>query len=758
MLRVVYSFLFLMVCQGVECQDLNYVKKTLQVERFKSLVIFDGLSDEEAWSEAFQMDFTTYRPVWGGAPSEKTEMLVGFDDEFLYVAGRCYTRDSSSLVIRNLVRDGWRGDDWMTFHIDNTFDQQNALIFSIYPMGSRYDAAIGNDGVDLGVASFNENFNMFWDARSVVRKEGWFFEMRIPLFNLRLRKNAEGHVMAGISAARILQNPQEMHIFPAIPQNIQEGMSKPSVKQPVVLSDIQPQKLFLLTPYVAGSAQRNHAFNSTNNTYRTQSDRTAQAGLDVKAGVSPHLTLDVSLNPDFAQVEADDQLLNLTRFSLFFPERRLFFQESAGLFDVNLGGQTQMFYSRQIGINDGQLTQVFGGARLTGKLNKNTDIGFLSMQTAPLRNQADSVIRSSENFTTLRMRRKILNAQSFMGFVTTQRWIENRLNTGLGVDMMLNPSGDHYLIGALAHTIDHQQPLTPTATRLNLRYEKRQTDGVFGDLVYTYSGKDFNPVSGFLDRSDFHQWKGGISWGRFASTNSHRYQYIRWRILEADTYLSDTRREWETVDLATRLSLTRFKGQESTFEVRYNYEFLQEHLNFSDRIKVNPGTYQFAQLSYQYLEPRARAYRNFVTMSAGTFFGGQRINLSYNPILNLGKHWEIQALYSVNHLRFAENNQTIHIGRVRLNFALDLHFSVNYVVQYNSVNQQIFNNLRLRYNFSDGHDLFLVWNENFFTERAEAWGGIRPVSGVQNVIVKYNVTFDAFKMKKKILHSFGKGV
>jgi hypothetical protein len=695
------------------------------------------------------MEFTTFRPVWGGPPSEKTEMLVGYDDEFLYVAGRCYTRDSNTLVIRNLVRDGWRGDDWMTFHIDNTFDRQNALIFSIYPMGSRYDAAIGNDGVDLGVASFNENFNMFWDARSVVNDEGWFFEMKIPLYNLRLRKNNEGQVVAGISAARILQNPQEMHIYPAIPQNIQDGMSKPSVKQPVVLSDVKPQKLFLFTPYVAASAQRVNTPLPDENRIVSLRDRTSQLGLDIKTGVSPHLTLDVSLNPDFAQVEADDQLLNLTRFSLFFPEKRLFFQEAAGLFDFNLGGQTQMFYSRRIGINDGQLTPVFGGARLTGKLDKKTDIGFLSMQTAPLRNEEDSIVRRSENFTTLRLRRKILNAQSFVGLIATQRWIENRMNTGLGLDMMLNPVGDHYFIGAWAHTLDNVEPLKNSSSRLNIRYEKRQTDGFFGDMAYTYSGENFNPVSGFLDRSDFHQWKGSFSWGRFARENDHKHQYIRWRVLEADTYLSATKQEWETVDLASRLSLTTFSGKESTFGIRYNYEFLSTPLTFSNQISVEEGTYQFTQVTYQYLEPRARSYRNFLTMSAGTFFGGQRLNMSYNPILNLGKHWEIQALYSVNHLRFSENSETIHIGRLRVNYALDLHFSLNYVVQFNSVNQQIFNNLRLRYNFSDGHDLFLVWNENFFTERSDAWGELRPLSGIQNFIIKYNITFDAYKLKRK---------
>jgi hypothetical protein len=734
----------------VSGQDLNYLKDTLAVGKLTGPVIFDGLSNEVAWDNAYKMGFITSRPIWGAEPSEKTEMLVGYDDHYFYVAGRCYTKDSTSLVIRNLVRDGWRGDDWTTFHIDNTFDKQNALIFSVYPMGSRYDAAIGNDGVDLGVSAFNQDFNMFWDARSVVNHKGWFFEIKIPLYNLRLRKNERGHVIVGISAARTLQNPQEMHIFPAIPQNILDGMSKPSVKKPVVLSDIKPRKLFLVTPYLAAATSRFNSVNAEEKKFSTTSDQKAQLGMDIKAGLNPYLTLDVSLNPDFAQVEADDQLLNLTRFSLFFPEKRQFFQEAAGLFDFNLGGRTQMFYSRRIGINDGQLTSVYGGARMTGKLNADTDIGFLSMQTAPLRDDDDNRLRASENFTTLRLRRKFFNQQSFVGLMATNRWVEQKINTGVGLDMLINPSGDHYFVGAMATTFESGKPVNPEASRINLRYELRKTDGIFSQFSYTYSGRDFNPASGFLDRSDFHLFKGRVSWGKFAQDKNRKYQYIRWRILDLDAYRGATQHNWESIEMKSTLQLNTFKGMETTMEATYNYEFLASPLTFSSMTTVSPGTYRFGQVSFEYLEPRAKNFRNFFSTAAGTFFGGQRVNMTYSPIWNLGKNWEIQGQYSLNHLRFGQNIETIHIGRLRLNYALNLHLSVNYVIQFNSTNRQIFNNFRLRYNFNDGHDLFLVWNENFFTERSTSWGELRPISGNQNFILKYNVTLDLLRRRGRV--------
>jgi hypothetical protein len=745
---IVSFFLIVDVSFG---QDLDYLEDTTYIEKMKGPVTFDGLSDEPFWEHAYKMKFTTFRPVWGGDPSEKTEMLLTYDDECFYIAGRCYTKDSSSLVIRNLVRDGWRGDDWMTFHIDNTFDKQNALVFSVYPMGSRYDAAIGNDGVNLGSSAFNQDFNMFWDARSVVNDKGWFFELKIPMYNLRFRKNKQGQVISGISAARIIQNPQEMHIYPAIPQNILDGMSKPSVKRPVILTDIKPRKLLLATPYLTTSANRVIIADAEQKRIVKKEDQAVQSGLDMKVGLNPYLTLDLSLNPDFAQVEADDQLLNLTRFSLFFPEKRQFFQEAAGLFDFTLGGQTQMFYSRRIGINDGQLTPVYGGARLTGKLNAKTDIGFLSMQTAVLKDSDGKIVRESENFTVTRIRRKFYNQQSFLGLMATNRWIENKTNTGIGIDIFFNPSGDHYLVGAVANTFDNNQPLKFGASRLNIKYELRKTDGIFGEIAYVFSGRDFNPMSGFLDRSDFHQLKGNVSWGRFAKNRNNKYQYIVWRFLDFDTYRSSTNHLWESIALASNVRMSKFNGVEISWKATYNYEYLYSPLVFSSSTKVMEGKYHFAQVSFDYLEPRARTFRNLFSVSAGSFFDGQRINFSYNPIWNLGKHWELQGVYSINHLNFARNNETIHIGRLRINYALNLHLSVNYVVQYNSVNRQVFNNFRFRYNFKDGHDLFFVWNENFYTNISTPWGELRPVSGNQNFILKYNITLDLLRKRSGFL-------
>lgn len=417
-----------------QVDSIRFTRESYVIKKATNSIQLDGYSNETAWAEATSFPFIVTDPVWGQAPTERTELYLTYDDEYLYAAGRCFTKDSSQIIARTLVRDGYRGDDWMTLHIDSRFDKQNAFVFSVYPLGSRYDMATSNDAVELGNATFNAAFNMFWEAKSVITSEGWFWEMKIPLYNLRYKTSDSNIIEMGISSTRAIQHKQEYHQFPSIPQNAIEGILKPSLKQPVTFYNLKQQRLFLLTPYILSSHTRDNSVEG--NTIIKDRKWKNTAGLDAKIGVSPYLTLDLTANPDFSQVEVDDQLINLTRFSLFFPERRLFFQEQAGLFEFNLGGNAQLFYSRRIGVNNGQLTDIYGGGRLTGKLNKNMDIGILNMQTAPA-SLEDGTNQNSENFGVIRLRQKVFNDRSFVGAMFTNRINSNDQNYALGFDALI---------------------------------------------------------------------------------------------------------------------------------------------------------------------------------------------------------------------------------------------------------------------------------------------------------------------------------
>jgi Domain of unknown function (DUF5916) len=755
-IRSIASAILILCCYTAKGQDTAYLSKPpLKIHRLKQVINFDGLSNEPAWSEALSVPFMASDPVWGQAPTEKTELQVGFDDRYLYVAGRCFTQDSNSIIGRTLVRDGYRNDDWMTFQVDSRFDRQNALVFSIHPLGARFDLATSNDAIELGTSTFNATFNMFWEAKTVMNKAGWFYEMKIPLYNLRYKNDSDGNVAMAISATRAIQRKQEYHQFPALPQNAIDGLMKPSLKQPVVFMNLPRQRLFLVTPYLLTSRARNYQLNVDKTNYEKNIRERFQTGLDAKIGLSAYLTLDLTANPDFSQVEADDQLVNLTRFSLFFPERRLFFQEQAGLFEFSLGGASQLFYSRRIGINEGQLTSIYGGARLTGKLDSKTDIGVLNMQTAPT-NLNDNSKLPSENFGVLRLRRKIWNDRSFMGAMFTSRSGANRQNYAFGTDALINPKNNHYLIMSASSVFDKTEN-TPQksglgATRFSFLWENRKLDGFFHRVGYTYSGADYDPAIGFVDRTNYHYWLGSLSYGKFAKARKGLFQYKRFNFLNTEGFNNAQSGKLESMLAQSNGRFATFKGTVFTPGIEYNYEFVANELDFGNGVTIAPDVYRFTVFRLGFAPPRFKNIRVPIRVSEGGFFGGRRFNFNLSPLFNLGKNWEVQGNYDYSYLRFAEKDlyRHIHILRLRVNYAMNLHLSASLISQYNSNAKQFFNNFRLRYNFRDGHDLFMVWNENFFSDRRIIDRDVlRPVSGDQAFILKYSYTFDRVFQKRR---------
>jgi hypothetical protein len=358
-------------------------------------------------------------PNFGFPPSEKTEVLVGFDDEFLWVAGRLYDREPARIQARSKKRDLQEASsDFFAIIIDTFNDKENALGFATTPAGLRWDAAIYNDAESQMPMEepFNLSWNTFWDVRVVVNDQGWFVEMQIPLSSLRFQEK-DGHVIMGLTSYRWIARKNENDVFPAIyPKWGFMSAFKPSQAQEVTLKGLRSRNPLYIAPYVLAGAGYSYDLNIDETEYIHSKAPPAELGLDVKYGLSSNLTLDVTLNPDFAQVEADDQQVNLTRYSLFFPEKRLFFQERASVFDFSFGAFNRLFYSRRLGLYEdeeegiSQVIPIYGGVRLIGRAG-SWDLGFMDMQTAPQEEKA----LPGENFGVIRLRRRVLNPYSYVG-------------------------------------------------------------------------------------------------------------------------------------------------------------------------------------------------------------------------------------------------------------------------------------------------------------------------------------------------------
>ena len=377
--------------------------------RLTGPIQLDGMSDEAAWQVVEPLPATMYEPTAGLEPSERTVFRVAYDDEYLYAAGQLYDSEPDGIRATTLKRDDTSfSNDWFAIGVDGFNDRENLLLFATNPAGVRSDGVIRDGQEPTG----NFDWNTFWDSAVQQTDEGWFAEIRIPLSSLRFQER-DGRTLMGLLLWRRIARKNEAITFPSFPSGM-GSLFRASRMQEVALEALHRENPLYATPYLLVGTGRAHALNATGTAYTANGQSVREAGLDVKYALTSNLTLDLTYNTDFAQVEADDQQVNLTRFSLFLPEKRLFFQERAAMFDFPTGQTDRLFYSRRVGLNGNQQVPILGGARLVGRVG-GWDVGALNMQTA------ESGDVAGENLGVARVRRQVLNENSYLGGIATSR-------------------------------------------------------------------------------------------------------------------------------------------------------------------------------------------------------------------------------------------------------------------------------------------------------------------------------------------------
>ena len=284
---------------------------------------------------------------------------MAYDDEYIWVGARLFMKDASKITFKSKERDELLlYDDSFYVFFDTYNDNENGLGFQTMPTGLRADIAISSDaqtGGSYGTNSFNIDWNTFWDVKTTHDDKGWYVEMRIPFSSLKF-KPRDGITTMGLLFRRGISYYNEIDTYPACdPKYGAAAITKPSLAATIEFEGAKPSKPVYVSPYVIGGNTRNWVLNNDRTEYIKNDEPELNAGLDVKYNINSNLTLDLTANTDFAQVEADDQQVNLTRYSLYFPEKRMFFQERASLFNFSLGGFSNLFYSRNIGLSRGEV-------------------------------------------------------------------------------------------------------------------------------------------------------------------------------------------------------------------------------------------------------------------------------------------------------------------------------------------------------------------------------------------------------------------
>ena len=719
---------------------LANAQEVLSIRRMGGEVQLDGLSTEPAWQSIDPLPLVMQGPLYEGVMSERTEFRIGYDDRFLYVAARCYDSEPDKIQATSYARDGLNpADDFICLLLDTFNDNENGLTFITTPVGLREDWAVSNDAEPmLASFPFSASWSTFWDSWVRRTSEGWFAEMRIPLSSLRFEDD-NGTVTMGMIVWRYIPRKNEIHIFPNIPPKWAWGIIKPSVARKIRFEGVERQNPVYVTPYVLGGSGRNFELNSDSTVYNRETSFNREIGLDVKYGITSNLTLDLTLNTDFAQVEADDQQVNLTRFSLFFPEKRLFFQERSSIFDVPMGGPNQLFYSRQIGLSEEGPVRLLGGARLVGRI-AGWDLGFLNMQTDK------SIDLPSENFGVLRLRRQVINPNSYLGTLLTSRTgNDGSSNYAYGFDATIRAIGDDYLLLNWAQVFDHElvKPRYRTGAnvaRARIQWERRTSVGLGYEGSLSFAGRDFDPGLGFAERVNYTRFGDRIFYGWLGSDDSPFFSQIV--TLRGSIFFRNDDSSVESSELGPEWSFNFKSGAFGQVSFKRYTEKLYEEFELSDDIVIPLGTYEFYNGNIVYQTPWGNLLKSAFTFNAGTFFGGTRFSIGATPAWNFSPHVELSGEYQFNKIRFPSRGELFntHIGRVRVKATLDTKVSAAAFVQYNSEAHTVTANFRFRYNPKDGNDFYVVYNEGVNTDRFRELP-IRPASESRTLLLKYSHTF-----------------
>jgi Domain of unknown function (DUF5916) len=703
--------------------------------RLEGEIVVDGRSDERAWQAITPLRVSVYLPTYGAKPTERTDARIGYDSEAIYVMVDAWEAHPGGVRASSMIRDDDSPGDFLNVLLDTFGDRQNAVTFSTTPGGQRNDWTISNDARED--ASLSPAWNGVWDLAVRRGPDGWHAEYRIPFTTLRFTTR-NGRAEMGFSLNRLTAHANERVTFPAIEPSAPNALWKPSRWQRVSIENISVPRSFRVMPYALAGSEGTRAPDPLLSPWHR--DQRFEAGGDLKTALSPNLTLDLTANTDFAEAEVDDQRINLTRFPLFFPERRAFFVERAGTFEVKTGEVDLLFNSRRVGLTpDGDPVRLLGGARLVGRVG-GWDLGVFDVHTG----RTPSGTR--ENLGVLRARRELWNQRSWAGLMITSRVTPDSGQLAIGADGELNlgGAGDDYISFALvalagdAGTGPEDGVLPGGALRLLA--ERRRNRGMWYRAGVATTGSRYEPALGYIERGDAIQPLAELGYGWVVSPAGHQ---LRASVASALAY----RNAAGAFDGSTASAALEYElpgGTLWSFTVTRQEDDLLEPFTPVPDATVPAGRYLagFAELKLKASTgPRAVIGGS---ARAGEYYDGRLYSLILSPEWRASAYLRLSADLQLDRLEFPDRDERVWspLARLRVLASASPKLSFSAVLQTNGVADLFTANLRLRYSVREGHDLWVVYNHDQNLDRDRWWPDARiPGTARSGLLVKYTRSF-----------------
>jgi hypothetical protein len=691
----------------------------------------DGRSDDLAWQSVPPVPLTVYLPADQAAPTERTVARIAYDDEALYVVFDALEPHPGGVRASSMIRDDDSPGDFVNVMLDTFGDRQNAVAFSTTPGGQRNDWTVSSDAPSFD--SFNNAWNGIWDLATRRSAEGWHAEYRIPFSTLRF--DAErGRVEFGLSINRLTAHSNERVTFPLIEPTASTALWKPSRWQRVSVENIHPRRSIRVTPYVMAGTEGVRSPDPALSPW--DRDDRVEAGADLKMALTQNVNLDLTVNTDFAEAEVDDQRVNLTRFPLFFPERRAFFVERAGTFEVRTGGPDLLFNSRRVGLTpEGEPVRLLGGARIVGRVG-GWDFGVFDAQTGK------TPAGNRENLGVLRIRRNLLNARSWAGFMVTSWISDDSSQAALATDGEINLGGDDYIAFALAGlagdvSAGADDGVLPRGA-FRLRAVRRRNRGFWYDAALASTGSRYTPALGYVERVDAIQPSAQIGYGRVVSRLGHQLRVSAATRLAYRNASGDFDGALSSVDIALELP----SGTTWTGSISRQEDDLVVPFSPTPGTTVPAGRHSagFAQVTLT--APSGPRFVVGGSLRAGEFYDGTLYSLLLAPEWRASAHLRVSGDIQLDRVDFSarDEREWSRLVRLRVLASATPRLSVSAVIQASSLADLGTANLRLRYNVREGHDLWLVYGHNLNLDRDRMNPSIPPTAR-SSFLVKYARSF-----------------
>ncbi|MBX3295860.1 MAG: carbohydrate binding family 9 domain-containing protein [Acidobacteria bacterium] len=663
--------------------------------------------DEAAWASAPAVkEFRQQEPNEGEAATEKTEVRVLFDDKNLYFGIRAFDSQASKVNARDLVRDSsFSNDDKVEILLDTYHDRRNAFRFAVNPLGVQQDALITDEGRDV-----NLSWDTSWITESSRDESGWTVEVAIPLTSLRFK---EGLDVWGFNLARIIRRKNEEVLWASWQREF--GLERVSQAGELTgVGAIKRRRLLEIKPYVTGGWRQ-----GTPKIGRLGFDAGLRGtgGLEVaRIGITPSLTAEFTVNPDFGQAEVDQQVVNLSRFSIFFPEKRDFFLENAGIFLFGREESNQLFFTRRIGLTErGEPVPIDYGAKITGKVGKY-NVGFLQVGTRQLGDQQSVFGIPRQQFTVARVKRDIFGRSSIGAMFVNRQGGQftsvadpaglTRYHRAAGVDAELNIT-DHFRVHTfLMGTVNPGVKSSFLSGRVDSRYE----DDNFRFIgVYEDIGSNFRPEVGFVERNGIRQYFGQAAY-------KPRPRFIPFvRSMEFETqieYYEDRKGRLSTRQ--TELSWeTEFKNSAVFFfrPIEDVTDRLTEPFEIRPGIVIPAGLYRFNRPRVEFASDQSRKIVFTGRYKWGDFYSGKRDEYSVGIAYRPNKHLLFDFSDNYNDVRLPQGDFTTNLFAGRVNYNLSRKMLTSALLQLNSAAQISALNVRFRYIYRPNSDFFIIYNQ-----------------------------------------------